>query len=69
MKRNFTLLLGLGLSVLAGCSKEYAGSNDNGALVPIELGVFELIMVDSCFSWFKSTFKTAVKSLCYILLF
>ena len=38
MKRNFTLLLGLGLSVLAGCSKEYAGSNDNGALVPIELG-------------------------------
>jgi hypothetical protein len=38
MKRNFTLLLGLGLSVLAGCSKEYAGNNDNGALVPIELG-------------------------------
>ena len=31
-------MLGLGLSVLAGCSKEYAGSNDNGALVPIELG-------------------------------
>ncbi len=38
MKRNLTLLLGLGLSVLAGCSKEYAGNNDNGALVPIELG-------------------------------
>lgn len=38
MKRNLTLLLGLGLSVLAGCSKEYAGNNDNEALVPIELG-------------------------------
>lgn len=38
MRKNFPLLLGLGLSVLAGCSKEYAGSNDNGTLVPIELG-------------------------------
>jgi hypothetical protein len=38
MKRNFTLLLGLGLLVLAGCSKEDAGNNDNEALVPIELG-------------------------------
>lgn len=38
MKRNFTFLLGLGLSVLAGCSAEDARNNDNGALVPIELG-------------------------------
>lgn len=36
MKRTFTLLLGL--AVLAGCSKEERGNNDNGALVPIELG-------------------------------
>lgn len=36
MKRTFTLLLGL--SVLAGCSKEETRNNENGILVPIELG-------------------------------
>ena len=36
MKKTCTLLLGL--AVLASCSKEETGNNDNEVLVPIELG-------------------------------